>query len=72
MLFEKDTLSANGQKESIMEAQEAYLRGLKQWPQDTENVPLEEMAEFFAKRLPFRFGIEGKRNYYSRRNGVTL
>ena len=34
-----------------METQEAYLRGLKQWPQDTENVPLEEMAEFFAKRL---------------------
>ena len=34
-----------------MEMQETYLRELKQWIRDTENIPLEEMAEFFAKRM---------------------
>ena len=34
-----------------MQSQEEYMRGLKQWLHDTEDVPLEEMAEFFTRRL---------------------
>ncbi len=34
-----------------MKTQEEYLQGLKKWLRDTEEVPLEEMSEFFAKRL---------------------
>ncbi len=34
-----------------MKSQEEYLQGLKKWLRDTEDVPLEEMADFFAKRL---------------------
>lgn len=34
-----------------MKTQEEYLQGLKRWLRDTEDVPLEEMSDFFAKRL---------------------
>ncbi|MBD5533063.1 MAG: class I SAM-dependent methyltransferase [Lachnospiraceae bacterium] len=34
-----------------MESREQYLRGLKQWLSDTADSPLEEMADFFIKRL---------------------
>lgn len=34
-----------------MESTSEYLQGLKQWLQDTSDLPLEEMSDFFAKRL---------------------
>lgn len=34
-----------------MESTSEYLRGLKQWLQDTSDLPLEEMSDFFTKRL---------------------
>lgn len=34
-----------------MESREQYLLGLKQWLSDTADSPLEEMADFFTKRL---------------------
>lgn len=34
-----------------MESQEKYLKDLKQWLQDTADTPLEEMSDFFTKRL---------------------
>ncbi len=38
-------------KENIVRKQEEYLQELKQWLRDTEDVPLEEMSDFFVKRL---------------------
>ncbi len=38
-------------RETSMKSQEKYLQDLKQWLQDTEDSPLEEMSDFFAKRL---------------------
>lgn len=34
-----------------MESTEQYLQGLKKWLQDTSDSPLEEMSDFFTKRL---------------------
>lgn len=34
-----------------MESTSEYLQGLKQWLQDTSDLPMEEMSVFFAKRL---------------------
>lgn len=34
-----------------MESTSEYLQGLKQWLQDTSDLPLEEMSDFFVKRL---------------------
>lgn len=34
-----------------MKSQEKYLQDLKQWIHDTADAPLEEMADFFSKRL---------------------
>lgn len=34
-----------------MESTEQYLQGLKKWLQDTADDPLEEMSDFFRKRL---------------------
>ena len=34
-----------------MESTEKYLQGLKRWLQDTADTPLEEMSDFFVKRL---------------------
>lgn len=34
-----------------MKTTEEYLKGLKQWLEDTSDSPLEEMSEFFTKRL---------------------
>lgn len=34
-----------------MNSQEKYLQDLKQWLQDTSDSPLEEMSDFFTKRL---------------------
>ena len=34
-----------------MQLLEEYMQGLKQWLQDTKDSPLEEMSDFFAKRL---------------------
>lgn len=34
-----------------MKSQEKYLQDLKQWLQDTSDFPLEEMSDFFTKRL---------------------
>lgn len=34
-----------------MKTQEEYLQGLRQWLHDTSDVPLEEMSDFFTKRL---------------------
>lgn len=34
-----------------MESTEKYMQGLRQWLSDTTNDPLEEMADFFTKRL---------------------
>ncbi len=34
-----------------MESHEKYLQDLKQWLQDTSESPLEEMSDFFTKRL---------------------
>lgn len=34
-----------------MKSQEKYLRDLKQWLHDTSDAPLEEMSDFFSKRL---------------------
>ncbi len=34
-----------------MKSQEKYLQDLKQWLHDTSDSPLEEMSEFFTKRL---------------------
>lgn len=34
-----------------MKSSEKYLQSLKQWLQDTEDSPLEEMSDFFTKRL---------------------
>ncbi len=34
-----------------MKSQEKYLQDLKQWLHDTSDSPLEEMADFFSKRL---------------------
>lgn len=34
-----------------MESQEKYLQDLKQWLHDTSDSPLEEMSDFFTKRL---------------------
>lgn len=34
-----------------MESTEKYMQGLRQWLSDTSNDPLEEMADFFQKRL---------------------
>ena len=38
-------------KENNMEQKEQYMRDLKQWLSDTSDSPLEEMADFFKKRL---------------------
>lgn len=34
-----------------MKSTEDYLMGLRQWLEDTSDSPLEEMSEFFTKRL---------------------
>lgn len=34
-----------------MKSRETYMRDLKQWLQDTSDFPLEEMSDFFTKRL---------------------
>lgn len=34
-----------------MQSSEEYLEGLKKWLQDTADTPLEEMSDFFTKRL---------------------
>ena len=34
-----------------MQSLEEYMQGLKQWLQDTKDSPLEEMSDFFTKRL---------------------
>ncbi len=34
-----------------MQSMEEYMQGLKQWLQDTKDSPLEEMSDFFTKRL---------------------
>ncbi len=34
-----------------MESTSEYLQGLKQWLQDTSDLPMEEMSDFFTKRL---------------------
>ncbi len=34
-----------------MTATEKYMQDLKQWLSDTSDLPLEEMADFFLKRL---------------------
>lgn len=34
-----------------MESHEKYLQDLKQWLHDTSDSPLEEMSDFFTKRL---------------------
>lgn len=34
-----------------MKTTEEYMQGLKQWLQDTSDTPLEEMSDFFTKRL---------------------
>lgn len=34
-----------------MESTSEYLQGLKQWLQDTADLPMEEMSDFFTKRL---------------------
>lgn len=34
-----------------MKSQEKYLQDLKQWLSDTSDSPLEEMTDFFTKRL---------------------
>lgn len=34
-----------------MKSQEKYLQELKQWLHDTSDSPLEEMSDFFSKRL---------------------
>ena len=34
-----------------MKSQEKYLQDLRQWLHDTEDSPLEEMSDFFSKRL---------------------
>lgn len=34
-----------------MESKETYMCDLKKWLQDTSEVPLEEMSDFFANRL---------------------
>ncbi|MCM1099007.1 MAG: class I SAM-dependent methyltransferase [Ruminococcus flavefaciens] len=34
-----------------MKSTEQYLQGLRKWLQDTSDVPLEEMSDFFTKRL---------------------
>lgn len=34
-----------------MKSREIYMQDLKQWLQDTSDSPLEEMSDFFAKRL---------------------
>ncbi len=34
-----------------MQSSEEYMQNLKQWLQDTANSPLEEMSDFFTKRL---------------------
>lgn len=43
--------AANAERRSIMQQTEEYLQGLKQWLQDTADTPLEEMSDFFTKRL---------------------
>lgn len=37
--------------EIIMESTEKYMQDLRQWLSDTSDVPLEEMSDFFSKRL---------------------
>ena len=34
-----------------MKSHEKYLQDLKQWLHDTSDSPLEEMSDFFTKRL---------------------
>lgn len=34
-----------------MKSRETYLKGLRKWLEDTSDVPLEEMSEFFTERL---------------------
>lgn len=34
-----------------MQSIKKYMQDLKQWLQDTADSPLEEMSDFFAKRL---------------------
>ena len=34
-----------------MQSTEEYMQNLKQWLRDTADFPLEEMSDFFAKRL---------------------
>ncbi|MBD5459344.1 MAG: class I SAM-dependent methyltransferase [Lachnospiraceae bacterium] len=34
-----------------MKSKETYMRGLRQWLEDTSDVPLEEMSDFFTERL---------------------
>ncbi|MCH5333085.1 MAG: class I SAM-dependent methyltransferase [Agathobacter sp.] len=36
---------------TLMESTEKYMQGLRQWLSDTSKEPLEEMADFFTKRL---------------------
>ena len=38
-------------KEKTRKSSEEYLAGLKKWLQDTADTPLEEMSDFFTKRL---------------------
>lgn len=41
----------NGERLKTMQSTEEYLQDLKKWLADTADTPLEEMADFFTKRL---------------------
>lgn len=39
------------EEKNIMQSSEEYMQNLKQWLKDTADSPLEEMSDFFTKRL---------------------
>jgi len=46
-----NTIKMQIRRKTGMKSQEKYLKDLKQWLYDTSNFPLEEMSEFFSRRL---------------------
>ena len=50
---EKDALCIHQQSERLimMKSTQEYMQDLKQWLADTADTPLEEMADFFSRRL---------------------
>lgn len=51
LIHRKNAIKMQIRRKTSMKSQEKYLQDLKQWIHDTSDSSLEEMSDFFSKRL---------------------